>query len=179
MERAFLMLSCPWLETILESELRVSTWLVMSEINSEISLSPSPINNAAVPVTKAVLCEVPVIVPNLVFIEIAGAISRRHNDPDGAQRFANSVRDLPNLIVIELEDELAQAALMLAAQRRLRGADAIYAAVAIQQTCFLISLDNEHLTRLVGVVETRTPTDLLTELTPPQDEALPETNLEQ
>ncbi len=112
---------------------------------------------------------VPVIVPNLVFIEIAGAISRRHNDPDGAQRFANSVRGLSNLIVIELDDELAQQALTLAAQQRLRGADAIYAAVAIQQTCFLISLDNEHLTRLVGVVETRTPTALMAELTPSQE----------
>jgi len=61
----------------------------------------------------------------------------------------------------------------LAAQQALRGADAVYAAVAVQYECALISLDNEHLTRLAGVVETRTPADLLTELT---SELTPETD---
>jgi hypothetical protein len=41
------------------------------------------------------------------------------------------------------------------------GADAIYAAVAVQSGCTLISLDNEHLTWLVGIVPVLTPATVL------------------
>ena len=40
--------------------------------------------------------------------------------------------------------------LRLAAEHGLRGADAVYAAVAIEAGCTLVSLDGEHLTRLPG-----------------------------
>jgi hypothetical protein len=49
----------------------------------------------------------------------------------------------------------------------LRGADAVYAAVAPQAGCTLISLDHEHLTRLGSIVMVRTPAAVLTELVPP------------
>jgi len=71
------------------------------------------------------------------------------------------------VISIFLDEPLDQRASTIAAHQALRGADAVYAAVAQQQGC-AFSLDNEHLTRLAGVVETRTPADLLTELTAPQ-----------
>jgi hypothetical protein len=49
----------------------------------------------------------------------------------------------------------------------LRGADAVYAAVAQQAGCTLISLDHEHLTRLGSIVVVRTPAAALTDLVPP------------
>jgi len=49
----------------------------------------------------------------------------------------------------------------------LRGADAVYAAVAQQAGCTLISLDHEHLTRLGSIVIFRTPAALLAELISP------------
>jgi predicted nucleic acid-binding protein len=55
---------------------------------------------------------------------------------------------------------------VLAARHGLRGADAIYAAVAVQSGCTLISLDNEHLTRLVGIVSVLTPATALANQTP-------------
>jgi predicted nucleic acid-binding protein len=63
-----------------------------------------------------------------------------------------------------------QRALVLAAQHGLRGADAVYAAVAQQAGCTLISLDHEHLTRLVGLISVQTPEAALAELTVAPDE---------
>jgi predicted nucleic acid-binding protein len=111
-----------------------------------------------------------ITIPNLALIEAAASISRTRNTPRQARVFADSTNRLPNVIVVPLDEALAQRALTLAAEQSLRGADAIYAAVAIQEGCTLVSLDNEHLTRLVGVVETRAPTALLTELTPQQEQ---------
>lgn len=53
---------------------------------------------------------------------------------------------------VSLDDPLARQAAALAAVHRLRGADAVYAAVSQQLATTLISRDREHLTRLVGVI---------------------------
>jgi predicted nucleic acid-binding protein len=107
---------------------------------------------------------IPVIVPNLVLVEVAGAVSRTRNNPAQAQAFADALSRLPNVTLIPLDDVLSHQALELAAQYALRGADAVYAAVALQSGCILISLDNEHLTRLSGIVPTQTPAVVLTNL---------------
>ena len=108
----------------------------------------------------------PVFVPTLLPVEVAGAISRTRNNPAQAQAFARALSNLPNVTLVPLDEALADQALMLAAQHSLRGADAVYAAVAAESGCTLISLDNEHLTRLVGVVPTRSPADALADLAP-------------
>ncbi len=72
----------------------------------------------------------PVFLPTLLFAEVAGAISRTRNNPAQAQAFATALRDLPNVALVPLDDVLVTQALTLAAQHRLRGADAVYAAVA-------------------------------------------------
>jgi predicted nucleic acid-binding protein len=74
---------------------------------------------------------------------------------------------LPNVIVVALDEALGYQARALAAQYGLRGADAVYAAVAQQAGCTLISLDHEHLTRLGSIVVVRTPAAALDELVPP------------
>ena len=108
----------------------------------------------------------PVFVPNLLLVEVAGAISRTRDNPAQAQAFATNLLNLPNVIFVPLDEGLTIQALALAAQHRLRGADAVYATVAAQSGCTLISLDNEHLTRLTGIVPTCTPAEALTDLTP-------------
>jgi hypothetical protein len=52
-------------------------------------------------------------------------------------------------------------------QYGLRGADAVYAAVAQQSGYTFISLDNEHLTRLGSIIMVRTPAMVLADLAPP------------
>jgi predicted nucleic acid-binding protein len=113
---------------------------------------------------------IPIVVPNLVLAEVAGAISRTRNDPTQAQMFAVALNNLPNVTVMPLDEMLAHQTLALAAQHGLRGADAVYASVAMHAGCTLITLDNEQLTRLAGVVTTQTPAAALADLissTPP------------
>ncbi len=72
----------------------------------------------------------------------------------------------PTLRLIFLSRALALAAANLAALHRLRGADAVYAAVAQQYGTTLISLDGEHLRRLAGIVPVLTPADALATVMP-------------
>ncbi len=85
-----------------------------------------------------------------------------------AQACAIALSNLPNVTLAALDTALAEQALRLAAQHGLRGADAVYAAVAVQAGTTLVTLDNEQLTPLAGVVPTQTPAALLAVLSPPR-----------
>ncbi len=104
-----------------------------------------------------------VVVPNLLCVEIAGAISRTRSEPARAQEFATAVARLPNVTLLPLDDNLVEQARDLAAQNGLRGADAVYAVVALHADCTLVSLDQEHLTRLTAVVPACAPAEALAE----------------
>ena len=65
-----------------------------------------------------------------------------------------------------LDVALGYQARALAAQHDLRGADAVCPGVSQQAGCTLISLNNEHLTRLGSIVIVRTPAAVLAELLP-------------
>lgn len=108
-----------------------------------------------------------IIVPNLVLVEVAGAISRTRRAPAEAQAFAIALSRLPHVTVRVLDEVCALDALTLAAHHGLRGADAVYAAVAREAGSTLVTLDNEHLTRLVNLMTVCTPTAALAALTPP------------
>jgi len=107
---------------------------------------------------------IPIAIPNLALAEVAGAVSRTRRDPSRARAFAMALAKPPNVTVVPLDHALANQAVGLAAQHALRGADAVYAAVAIQSNCTLVTLDSEHLTRLASVVATRTPAAALDDL---------------
>ncbi len=103
--------------------------------------------------------------------EVAGAISRTRQDPAQAEAFARTLGQLPNVTVVPLDDALGQQVLALAAQHGLRGANAVYAAVAQQAGSTLTSLDNEHLTRLAGLISIQPPEEALADLmAPPAEE---------
>jgi predicted nucleic acid-binding protein len=112
----------------------------------------------------------PIIIPNLALVEVAGAISRTRRAPAPAQAFATALGRLPHVTVCVLDAACALDALTLAAQYGLRGADAVYAAVARQAGSTLVTLDNEHLTRLVSLTTVCTPEVALAALTPPLTE---------
>jgi predicted nucleic acid-binding protein len=113
------------------------------------------------------LWALPIIVPTLVLAEVAGAISWSRRDPVRAEAFAMTLGRLPNMTVVPLDVALGDQARALAARYGLRGADAVYATVAQQAGCTVISLDHEHLTRLDSIVVVRTPTVVLADLGPP------------
>jgi predicted nucleic acid-binding protein len=103
----------------------------------------------------------PVFVPTLLRVEVAAAISRTRNDAVLAREFSEKLAVLPFVRWIAVDSLLAARASTLAAQHGLRGADAVYAAVAIVHGCALISLDREHLTRLTAVLSVLTPSQSL------------------
>ena len=65
------------------------------------------------------------------------------------------------LIAVDLL--LAQQAAEIAAQYRLRGSDAVYAAVAVRFGSTLVTLDREQRERAQAVIPTRFPTEALAE----------------
>lgn len=103
---------------------------------------------------------IPVIVPNLLRVEVAAAVARGRGDADLARRFAEGLLRLPHLVAVPLDDRLAATAAGLAADRRLRGADAVYGAVALRFGSSLVTRDREQRDRLAEVIPTFLPSEV-------------------
>jgi len=106
----------------------------------------------------------PIIVPTLVLPEVAATISRVRGDAALARSFADQLSRLLNLLLISLDTPLAQQAADAAAQHRLRGSDAVYAAVALRFGTVLVTLDREQHDRLTKVLTAYYPPDALAAL---------------
>jgi predicted nucleic acid-binding protein len=108
--------------------------------------------------------KISVIVPTLLRVEIAGTIARMTDDTVRAKAFADALSKLSFVQWISLDERISERALEMAADQRSRGADAVYAAVALEYGCKLVSLDNEHLKRLTKVLDVMTPHESLAQL---------------
>ena len=120
-------------------------------------------------ISKEVLAQlqaasIPLVAPTLLLPEIAAAISRGQNNPELARQFAITLTRLPHLVLIPLDQSLAKQALEIAALYRLRGSDAVYAAVAQRFACPLVTLDREQHDRVRAVIKTFYPSELLPSL---------------
>ena len=107
------------------------------------------------------LQHISIIVPLLILPEIAASVSRTRRDPVRARVFVDIVRSLPTIMLMPLDQALADEAAELAADRALRGADAVYVAVARRYNCVLVSLDREQRERAALVITALTPTQAL------------------
>jgi predicted nucleic acid-binding protein len=67
------------------------------------------------------------------------------------------LRNFPNTTFIDVNKNIADLAVDIAANNRLRGSDAVYAAVALRFGTELITLDSEQLDRLPKVLAVRAP----------------------
>ncbi len=95
--------------------------------------------------------------PSLVLAECAAAIARQTDDPSLAEELVCIIEDLPGINIISLDLPLARKAAKIALRNRLRGADAVYAAVAVVFDAILISWDQEMLKRCPQTVKTISP----------------------
>jgi len=80
---------------------------------------------------------------------------------------AQAVHGLPGQIWITLDDSLTEEAIQLATEHRLRGADAVYAAVARRHGTTLVTWDRQQLNRLQSILPVLTPTKALERLAEP------------
>jgi len=114
--------------------------------------------------TRVRQVSVPIIVPTLVLPEIAAAISRGQGKPKLGIAFALELINFPNLVIVDVDEGTAKLAAETAAHHRLRGSDAVYAAVALRFGSFLVTLDHEQGERLEEVLSVHSPTQALEKL---------------
>ena len=100
---------------------------------------------------------VALIQPTLFITEIVASIARKQDSTDIALEILHDLRKFPKLTLIDLDDDFADFASEVAASNRLRGSDAIYAAVALRFGTELITLDKEQWDRLPKVLSVRSP----------------------
>lgn len=100
---------------------------------------------------------IPIIVPVLVLPEISAALSRGQGKPDLGKAFVEELHNFPNTTFIDVDESIADLAVDIAADHRLRGSDAIYAAVALRFGTELVTLDREQLDRLPKLLSVRSP----------------------
>ncbi len=92
---------------------------------------------------SAMILQVEFLLPALILPEVAGTVARRTRKPTDGLAFAEQLRRLPRARFVELNMVRAQAAAGLAAKAFLRGADAQYAALAVEYHVALVTLDRE------------------------------------
>lgn len=99
----------------------------------------------------------PMVAPILLLTEVGGAIARRTGDSELGRRAVAQLRRLTNFRLLPVDHRLGLLATELAVDLQLRGADAIYVAVAAQLDIPLVSWDDEQRGRTGGFIQAHTP----------------------
>lgn len=97
------------------------------------------------------------VVPSLALAEIAGAVARRTDQATHGKQAIRQLLRLPVLRVEPVDRSLAMAAALVAADLKLRGPDAIFAALAYRLGIPLVTWDNELAMRGGQLVTTLPP----------------------
>lgn len=95
--------------------------------------------------------------PALLLAEVGGAIARRTGDADLGRQAVNHILSTLNLRLVYTDSDLGMLAADLAAEQRLRGADAMCVAVAQRLKIPLISWDQEQVARASGAITAYMP----------------------
>jgi predicted nucleic acid-binding protein len=95
--------------------------------------------------------------PALLPVEVAGAVSRRARDRQLARRVLKALLRVPALRIVPIDPALGRASAELAADLGLRGADAIYAALARQLGLPLITWDEDQRQRASAMIDAFSP----------------------
>lgn len=98
-----------------------------------------------------------IVVPDLFMVEVAGTIARRRNDPSLGLAALRALRANTSLRVVSVTPTTWAQSAELAARHLLRGADAVYVALAIQERLPLVTWDQAVLSNAAEVVDVRTP----------------------
>ena len=97
------------------------------------------------------------VVPTLFLPEVAGAIARRRGIAALGQQAVEEILRTPGLRLVGLDRDMSIEAARLAADLQLRGADAVYVAVARALNLPLVTLDQELQSRADRLIEVLRP----------------------
>ena len=98
-----------------------------------------------------------IVAPNLLLSEVAGALARRTGSVEVAELAVTQLRAMPELELLVIEDAYEREATALAMELQLRGADAVYVAVAHMLNLPLITWDREQIERGGQRIDARRP----------------------
>ena len=98
-----------------------------------------------------------VFCPEIIIPEITSGLFRATKDAKISYDFSLIMRGLPNFSFVAVDSRLADLAAWIVTETGLRGADAIYVALAYDYQLELITLDKEQLQKGKKVIKTRTP----------------------
>jgi predicted nucleic acid-binding protein len=99
------------------------------------------------------------ISPNILLAELSGAVARRSGLAQAGERAALGILNLPGVRMVSINRWLALESARLAAQLGLRGADALYLAVATRLKAPLFTWDSEMLDKGGRLVTVRQPAE--------------------
>lgn len=99
-----------------------------------------------------------VAVPTIFLAEIGGAVARRTGEVALARRAVSTFTRLPSVELVPGTQRIGILAAAPAIDLRLRGADAVYIAVAAHLNAPLVTWDQEQLTRGSAAIAVKTPT---------------------
>ncbi len=97
------------------------------------------------------------VAPMLLLAEVAGAIRRRSGQAALAEQAIETIVRVPGLRLVALDTHLGHEAARMAARLGLRGADAVYVALAQQLGLPLVTWDPEQTTRAESLVRVQIP----------------------
>lgn len=100
-----------------------------------------------------------VVAPTLLVAAVAGAIARRIGQPRLAHQIVGDLLDDPTVSLVPLDADLAEAVARVAIDLRLRGADAVYVAVAQRFDLPLVTWDRAQQERASVLIEVGPPVD--------------------
>jgi predicted nucleic acid-binding protein len=100
---------------------------------------------------------IPHYLPTLGLAEVAGSIARRNNSSSEGINALNYIIGLNSIRLIDVDRSLGELAARLASNLRLKGADSVYVAVALQLNIPLLTWDKELLNRANAVIPVQTP----------------------
>ncbi len=106
---------------------------------------------------EAVSAHSTLFAPVILLAETGAALSRGARRPDLARQAVTQLLELGLVELVKVSVELAERAAQIAIDCRIRGADAIYVALAEQLDDELVTLDQQQLERAKDVVKARMP----------------------
>ena len=108
-------------------------------------------------ITQKADAGIPILGPGHVLAEISGAVARRTGREELGRVTCTVIDQLPPFQLIPIDRELADISASIAASTRIKGADAVYVALALLMNSPLVTWDKEQLTRGSPIIETLSP----------------------